>query len=96
MAYEVLVSPRAQNEIEEAIDYYAQFSSKAPSNFIKQLNYAYSLLENNPFLVIRYNNIRSINLRKFTFTLFFIIDENEFKVRILACFHNRRSPNKRP
>jgi toxin ParE1/3/4 len=96
MAYEVLVSPRAQYEIELAIDYYAQYSALAPSNFIKQLNNAYLLLKNNPFLVVRYKNIRSINLRKFPFTLFFVIDEKAFLVRILSCFHNRRSPIKRP
>jgi plasmid stabilization system protein ParE len=96
MAYEVLVSPRAQYEIELAIDYYAQYSALAPNRFIKQLNNAYLLLKNNPFLVVRYKNIRSINLRKFPFTLFFVIDEKAFLVRILSCFHNRRSPIKRP
>jgi plasmid stabilization system protein ParE len=54
MAYEVLVSPRAQYEIELAIDYYAQYSALAPNRFIKQLNNAYLLLKNNPFLVVRY------------------------------------------
>jgi plasmid stabilization system protein ParE len=95
MAYEVLVSPRAQYEIELAIDYYAQYSALVPNRFIKQLNNAYLLLKNNPFLVVRYKNIRSINLRKFPFTLFFVIDEKAFLVRILSCFHNRRSPIKR-
>ena len=96
MAYKVLVSPRAQAEIEQVIDYYSQFSSLAPANFIKQLQSAFLLLENNPFLVIRYKNIRSLNLRKFPFTLFFVIDEKEFTIRILACFHNKRSPSRRP
>ena len=50
MAYKVLVSPRAQAEIEQVIDYYAQFSSLAPANFINQLQSAFLLLENNLFL----------------------------------------------
>ena len=37
MAYKILVSPRAQHEIENAIDYYALNSSKAPELFIKFL-----------------------------------------------------------
>jgi plasmid stabilization system protein ParE len=80
----------------QVIDYYAQFTSLAPTNFIKQLQNAFQLLENRPFLVTRYKNIRSLNLRKFPFTLFFVIDEKEFTVRILACFHNKRSPSRRP
>lgn len=82
----MLVSPRAQAEIEQVIDYYAQYSSLTPANFINQLQSAFLLLENNPFFVIRYKNIRSLNLRKFPFTLLFVIDEKEFKIRVFGLF----------
>jgi hypothetical protein len=34
MAYSIIVSPRAQKEIENAIDYYALYSADAPENFV--------------------------------------------------------------
>jgi plasmid stabilization system protein ParE len=37
MAYKIIVSPRAQKEIENAIDYYALYSVDAPINFIAVL-----------------------------------------------------------
>lgn len=49
MAYKVIVSPRAQKEVENAIDYYALYSDNAPVNFILALREAYRLLETDPF-----------------------------------------------
>lgn len=96
MAYKILVSPRAQHEIENAIDYYALNSSKAPELFIKFLNGTYVTLETNPFFSIRYKNIRALKISRFPYTLYFVINETEQTVRILACFHIKRNPDKRP
>ena len=96
MAYKIVVSPRAQKEIENAIDYYAIYSTDAPINFISELKRAYEILEMNPFFMICYKNVRVLNLKKFPYSLFFIIDENKNVVRVLSCFHNKQNPNKRP
>ena len=40
MAYKIIVSPRAQKEIENAIDYSALYSTDAPENFIHVLKEA--------------------------------------------------------
>ena len=50
MAYKIIVSPRAQKEIENTIDYYALYSTDAPVNFITTLKESYLTLETNPFL----------------------------------------------
>jgi toxin ParE1/3/4 len=96
MAYRVIVSPRAQKEIENAIDYYALYSTKAPQNFINVLKESYNILTSNPFLTVRYKNIRALNMPKFPYSLFFVINQNQNTVKVLSCFHNRRNPNKRP
>jgi toxin ParE1/3/4 len=96
MAYKIIVSPRAQKEIENAIDYYALYSLDAPANFIASLKEAYGTLENNPFFRVRYKNVRVLKIKKFPHSLHFIINEDKNTVRVLSCFHNKRSPNKRP
>jgi plasmid stabilization system protein ParE len=96
MAYKILISPRAQNEIENAIDYYALYSTDAPLNFIAVLNEAYTTLETNPFFRVRYKNIRSLKINKFPYSLYFIINDDNNTVRVLSCFHNKRNPNKSP
>ncbi len=96
MGYKITVSPRAQREIENAIDYYALYSVDAPINFITVLKEAYSTLATNPFLRVRYKNVRALKIKRFPHSLYYVIDEDKNKVRVLSCFHNKRNPNKRP
>ena len=96
MAYRIIVSPRAQKEIENAIDYYALYSVDAPVNFIASLKEAYNTLETNPFFRVRSKNVRAVKIKKFPHSLYFIINEDKNTVRVLSCFHNKRNPNKRP
>jgi toxin ParE1/3/4 len=96
MAYKIIVSPRAQKEIENAIDFYALYSTDAPMNFISLLSEAYATLQATPFFRVRYKNIRAIKIKKFPYSLYFTINEDKNSVRVLACFHNKRNPDKRP
>lgn len=96
MAYRIIVSPRAQKEIENAIDYYALYSDNAPANFINSLHNSYNTITLNPFFKVRYKNIRAYKISKFPYTLYFTISEEQNLIRVLACFHNKRNPNKRP
>jgi len=96
MVYKIIVSPRAQNEIVKAIDFYALFSFNAPNNFITQLQKGYGILTINPFFSVQYKSVRALKLKKFPYSLFYTIDENQKSVRILSCFHNKRNPKKRP
>jgi plasmid stabilization system protein ParE len=96
MAYKIIVSPRAQKEIENAIEYYSLYSTNAPQIFIKSLIETYTTLENNPFFNLRYKNIRALKINTFPYSIYFEINETQKMVRILSCFHNKRNANKRP
>lgn len=96
MAYKIIVSPRAQKEIENAIDYYALYSNNAPLNFIATLKETYNSLAINPLHRVRYKNIRALKLSKFPYTLYFVVNQIQNTVKVLSCFHNKRNPNKRP
>ncbi len=97
MAYNVIVSPRAQKEIENAIDYYLLYSADAPANFIGALASAYASLRDTPTQNrVYYNNIRALKLKKFPYLLYYVILESKQTVRVLSCFHSKRNPLKRP
>jgi toxin ParE1/3/4 len=96
MIYKIIVSLRAQKEIENAIDYYAMYSKDAPLNFVLSLKDCYTLLETSPFFRVRYKNIRAVKLERFPYSLFYIVNENNKQIRVLSCFHNKRNPNKNP
>jgi toxin ParE1/3/4 len=96
MSYQIITSPRAKNEIENALDYYSLYSNQTPVNFIQALEKSYNLLTDNLFYQIAYNNIRVFKLDKFPYSLYFKVNETAQTVKILSCFHNKRDPNFRP
>ena len=96
MVYKIIVSPRAQNEIVKAIDFYALRSVDAPNNFVIQLLKGYGILTTNPFFRVQYKSVRALKLKKFPYSLYYTIDEDKSCVRVLSCFHNKRNPQKRP
>lgn len=96
MAFKLLVSIRAQNEIEKIIEYYSLHSSYAPGFFIENLEKAYTTLSQNPFFEVRYKNVRALKIYTFPFSLYYIVDETEKSVKILSCFHNKLNPSKLP
>jgi plasmid stabilization system protein ParE len=95
MEYKIIVSPKAQLDIEKAIDYYAEKSEKAPKKFIEHLAYSYKAISINPYFFLYYKNIRGLKIKKFPYSLFFIINEKQKTVKILSCFHNKKHPAKR-
>jgi toxin ParE1/3/4 len=96
MAYKITVSPRAQKEIENAIEYYALYSADAPRKFVLALKETYTALELSPLFRIRYKNIRALKIKGFPYSVFFVVNETQRTLRVLSCFHNKRNPNKRP
>jgi len=96
MVYKIIISQRAQKEIENAIDYYAMYSVEAPVHFIAVLKEAYEIVASSPFFRICYKNVRSLKIKNFPYTLYFVINEDKNTVKVLSCFHNKLSPNKRP
>jgi mRNA-degrading endonuclease RelE of RelBE toxin-antitoxin system len=96
MAYKIIVSPRTQKEIENAIDYYSLYNSTIPAKFIALIEEAYATLETYLFFRVRYKNIRALKIKDFPYSLYFSVNENENYVKVLSCFHHKLNPNKRP
>jgi len=96
MVYKITVSPRAQQEIINTIDYYASSNLDVPNDFIAQLSKVYGVLAINPFFRVRYKNVRALRLKKFPYSLYFTVDETQKIVKVLSCFHNKRNPKNRP
>ncbi len=96
MAYRIVFTKRARKEIKNAIDYYVLYSNDAPINFSTELKDAYDVLTSYPFFAVRYKNVRTIKLKRFPYSLYFIVNHKKGTVRILSCFHNKQDPYKRP
>ncbi|WP_436415996.1 type II toxin-antitoxin system RelE/ParE family toxin [Petrimonas sp.] len=96
MEYKISISLRAQQEIDDAIGYYQLHSLKAPALFIEEVRNTFKILAQNPFFAVKYKNVRAIKIKKFPYSLYFIVNKSKKTVRILACFHTKRNPEKLP
>jgi plasmid stabilization system protein ParE len=97
MAYRLLITPIAQQNIEQAFNYYLEEAGDSIADmFYDDLQFAYNSLEINPFYQVRVKRYRALPLRKFPYLLFFEIVEESNLVKILSLFHTSQDPNKWP
>ncbi|KAA5538402.1 type II toxin-antitoxin system RelE/ParE family toxin [Paenimyroides baculatum] len=67
MVFKVIVSKRAQQEIENAIAYYSEINKSLAQKFYNSVEANYKKLETNPYFQNRYKEFRAIPLRNFHF-----------------------------
>ena len=96
MSYKLVILDRAQEEIDQAYDYYSQISSGVLRSFDEQLEKVYQSLEANPFYEIRYGKLRALPFKKFPFVVFFAVNEKSKTVYIYSVFHSSQNPEKYP
>ena len=67
MVSKIIVSKKAQNEIENAMEYYSEINLNLAFKFYNELIETYKKLEINPDYQIRHKNYRAIPLKVFPF-----------------------------
>lgn len=97
MNYNIIVSPIAAKNIEDAVEYYIyKVSKKVASNFIKDYRKTCKALQTNPFYQFQDNNYRFLPFDTFPYIAFFIVDEPSKTVFLNAVFHTSQDPSKYP
>ena len=96
MSYNVVILDSAQEEINQAYDYYASISFSVMQSFDDQLEHVYKTLEINPFFQFRYKTLRALPFKSFPYMVFFSIDEDEKLVYIYSVFNTNQDPQKYP
>lgn len=96
MGFKIIVSKKAQKEIENATEYYAEINLSLAHRFYCELSETYKSLILNPNYQIRHKNYRAIPLKVFPFLLFYVSDEKSKTIKILSCFHTSKNSKKYP
>ncbi len=84
MTFSIKLVPSAQKELEEALEYYLQISPNLLRKFYNEFVDLNELLEQNPYLEIRYKSVRTYKLKSFPYLVHFLINEELKKVIIIA------------
>jgi plasmid stabilization system protein ParE len=97
MSYNIIVSPIALKNIEEAVEYYIlKANKKIALDFLNDYKKTYKTLQLNPFYQFHDNNYSFFPFKKFPYIAFFIVDEISKTVFLNAVFHTSQNPDKYP
>jgi plasmid stabilization system protein ParE len=88
-----IFSPKAYNEYELAVIWYAERSISAAERFIAEINTKIGLICASPATYrTTYKNFKESSLNKFPYSIVFSIDEKAGLVIIHAIYHHKRNP----
>ncbi len=91
MISELIISPEAEADIAEAFDWYETQVSGLGSEFLLVLDALFnSILRNHLLYPIAYKNVHRALIRRFPYSVFFIVEET--KIVVLSVFHVKRNP----
>lgn len=91
--FEILFSPRALEDIDEAVDYYNQVSWGLGNRFLTDYSQTYKSISLNPFFAsVKYNDVRCAAFKRFPFSIHYLINKKAKTVTIVAVFNTWKEP----
>lgn len=96
MDFDFRFLPTAEQDIEEATDYYANIYFKVLKNFSKQIDISISNILGNPYFQKRFRSVRALPVKNFPYIIFYEVDEDEKMIYILSVFCTHQNPEKYP
>jgi plasmid stabilization system protein ParE len=93
MSYSYQFHEAAQAEYEKSLLYYLADNEKVANNFIVAVNNTLALICNHPLRWRNpYKNYRELNVRKYPFTIVYIINKELQLVTVISVYHHKRNP----
>ncbi len=93
MSFTVNYQERAIREYETAMEWYRLRSEVAALNFEIAVKEKIDLLRESPGVFKKsYKQFHEVSLKKYPFSIVYIIDEKENRVVISSIFHHKRNP----
>ena len=91
--YKIVFSPKALNDIEEAVNYYNELSPGLGNRFLTDFNLIYKAIDLNPlFASVKYDDVRVAGLKKFPFSIHYNVNKINQVVTIVAVFNTWKEP----
>ena len=92
MQYDVIITGDAENDIEQASDWYENIQFGLGTKFVLSIKKSLQLLLNNPFTFATvYLEIRKVNTKKFPYSIYYQVNENKNLITVFAVIHSSRN-----
>lgn len=96
MPFKYILLEDAQIDYEDSLQWYAIRSNQAAMNFIKAVDVALQLICANPKRWRNtFKNYHELGLKKYPFSIIYIIDAEKELVVVTSVYHHKRDPKKR-
>ena len=97
MSYKIVVTPKAVQQIDDAIDYYKnKVSVKIARLFIEDYKITFKEILTTRYFKLFFEGFRGKPMKKFPFIIFYTVDETKKVIIIKALFHTAQHPDKYP
>src|SRR5215216_5189768 len=91
--YQVIFSPLAINDIEQAVEYYNEQQHGLGKRFAAQVHVTLTAIKKNPFFASeRYDGVRCAQVKKVPFLVDYSIDEDRSIVTIASVYSTYKEP----
>lgn len=91
MEYNLIVKPKAQQDIRNSIEWYRQQSGNLPEIFLNTIGESFEKIRKNPeHYQKRYNEIRIVFTKKFPYGIYYTVEEKT--IYIHAVLHTKQNP----
>lgn len=92
--YKLKITAEADQEIQQAIDYYNSCSKGLGKRFYLDLQEQFARIRKNPFArAVRYDDVRFALLDRFPYAAHFTIDEPARTIRVQAVLSQHQDPD---
>lgn len=97
MAYKIIITPNAVENIEQAVNYYKKIVSiKVAKSFIDDYKKTFKDIQKTKYFQFFFQDFRAKPMKKFPYIVFYTIDEDLQIIIIKAVFHTSQHQNKYP
>ena len=94
MVYKVISEKRSEIDVETTYLYYKNISEKLGKHFLDEYQDKLNILKTFPFFQRRYLNVHILPLKKFPYSIHFVIDDKNKIVTIQALICDYQNPEK--
>jgi plasmid stabilization system protein ParE len=93
MLFDINLTQRAINDVENGVEYYNALSENLGFRFADEIDFALQQIAKMPTAYsFRYKNVRAKQVNKFPFLIYFIIDDSKTSVEVLRIFNTYQNP----
>ncbi len=92
-SFKIRIRNTAFDDLQDAVDYYSSINTELGKRFFSIFENALDILQMNPYFQVRFDDIRSLPLHKFPYSIYFDVNQKHSIINIYALVHQAADPN---